>query len=255
MTTIDSKLVDEFQNWEDPQSLIKELVTRFGDRCAIGTSGQLSGSVMIDMAFKAGVRPRVFTIDTLRLFPETYTLFDEIEKKYSFQIEKIQPDSKALDDMLKENGEFLFFDTKEKQELCCQIRKVDPNREVLKTLDVWITGLRADQSGFRAKTPRVQIMQETGTGRPILKVSPLLNWKEAKLRDYCSQNQVPTHALLDFKKNDWYYESLGCVICTTPISPFEPRRAGRWRWFNLQDPSSKECGLHTDSEESEKEID
>lgn len=229
-----------------PQELLTEIFTQCGDRAAIGTSGQLTGVVLIDMVCKAGLKPRVFVIDTLRLFPETYQLLDELENRYGIKIERYQPRADKVQEMVKRDGEYLFFDSKEKQELCCKIRKVEPNDEVLKTLDVWITGLRKDQSAQRATGEKIQSITSPD-GRNIIKVAPLLDWTEENLRKYIADNGVPSHKLLQDKKEGWFYESLGCVICTTPISEFEPRRAGRWRWFNSLDPSSKECGLHTAS--------
>lgn len=243
---IDSSTLADFEKIEDPQKLIHELFIRFGNRAAIGTSGQLTGSVMIDMAVRSGVKnPRVFTIDTLRLFPETYELFEAIEKKYKFTVERIQPDPQKIQMMVKEHGEYLFFDSKKKQEFCCHLRKVEPNERVLETLDVWLTGLRTDQSASRSKVSRLEIISHGPSKRPILKVAPLAFWKEKELRDYIATHQVPMHKLLNGNQDGWYYESLGCVICTTPIGPNEPRRAGRWRWFNHQEDNDKECGLHT----------
>jgi phosphoadenosine phosphosulfate reductase len=247
---IDSALIAELEKIKEPQELIHEIFKRFGNRAAIGTSGQLTGVVMVDQAIGSGIKnPRVFTIDTLRLFPETYELFDAIEKKYKIKVEKIGPDPVKIAAMIKENGEYLFFDSKKKQEFCCNLRKVEPNERVLDTLDVWLTGLRADQSKARAKTSRFEIIfHSSGHGkdkRPILKVAPLVEWTEKQLRGYAQENQVPIHKLLDWNQNGWYYESLGCVICTTPIGPDEPRRAGRWRWFNNSPESAdKECGIH-----------
>jgi phosphoadenosine phosphosulfate reductase len=243
---INEALIAELEKFTEPGPLMAELDKRFPKRMAIGTSGQLTGCALIDMAVQAKIKPRVFTIDTLRLFPETYELFEALEKRYGLRIERFVPDAKDLDPMVKEHGEFLFFDSKEKQELCCTIRKVLPNRKALDTLDVWITGLRADQSKARSNISRFQIVQHSGSGkpRPILKVAPLVAWSEQKVRDYLKANKVPMHDLLDKKlPGEFFYESLGCIICTTPIGPNEPRRAGRWRWFNAQD-GSKECGIH-----------
>jgi len=244
LPAVDEQLVQELSEISDPKELIGTLFRRFGDRAAIGTSGQLTGSVMIDLAVKAGVKPRVFTIDTLRLFPETYELFEAIEKKYGIQVERIQPDPEKIKKMVAEHGEYLFFDSKEKQEYCCHLRKVEPNEKVLETLDVWLTGLRSDQSKARAATSRLQLLPQGLERRLILKVAPLVDWTEAKLREYAKAEGVPTHRLLDWKQDGWFYESLGCVICTTPIGPNEPRRAGRWRWFNAGEIDGKECGLH-----------
>jgi phosphoadenosine phosphosulfate reductase len=110
-------------------------------------------------------------------------------------------------------------------------------------LDVWLTGLRVDQSARRAQTRRCEIIHHREDRRPILKVAPLVAWTERKLRDYVKVNDVPVHKLLNWNSHGWYYESLGCVICTTPIGPNEPRRAGRWRWFK-DAGDDKECGIH-----------
>jgi len=239
---INEELISELEKISDPKDLIGEIFRRFERRAAIGTSGQLTGVAMIDLAVQAGVQPRIFTIDTLRLFPETYQLFDEIEEKYHLEVEHITPDAEKLKAMQEEHGEYLFFDSKQKQELCCHLRKVEPNERVLSTLDVWLSGLRADQSAARAETPKFEILLKGKEKRPLLKVAPLVDWTEAQLREYLEKNQVPIHKLLSGDQEGWYYESLGCVICTTPIGPHEPRRAGRWRWFNQED--DKECGLH-----------
>src|SRR5262249_32818834 len=151
---INETLIAELEKIVEPGPLLAELDRRFPKRMAIGTSGQLTGCALIDLAVKAKVKPRVFTIDTLRRFPETYDLFTALEKRYGIQIERYTPDPKDLDPMINEHGEYLFFDSKEKQELCCNIRKVLPNDKALDTLDVWITGLRADQSKARAGVGR-----------------------------------------------------------------------------------------------------
>jgi phosphoadenosine phosphosulfate reductase len=246
MTSIDQALISSLETITDPGRLMAELQRRFGDRMAIGTSGQLTGCVLIDLAVRAGVKPRVFTNDTYRLFPETYELFDELERRYDIKVERFTPDAKELEQMVSQYGEHLFFDSKERQELCCRVRKVNPNQRALNTLDAWITGLRADQSRARAQTPRLQIIdhEQDGAARRILKAAPLVDWTEARLREYIAANNVPVHKLLNQKlPGGFYYESLGCILCTTPIGPNEPRRAGRWRWFNTSD-DKKECGLH-----------
>ncbi len=246
---IDQNLVHKLENIQDPGELMAELFRIFGDRAAIGISGQWTGVTLIDMAIRAGIpKPRVFTVDTLRLFPETYDLMRELEKKYNIKIEKAVPDFEAVSKMVREHGEMIFFDSKAKQEYCCKIRKVDPNNKILDTLDVWITGLRADQSNARSQIKRVGIIQQKqrdGTEHLLLKVTPLIKWTEEKVKDYIRTYNVPVHKLLEIERDGWHYASLGCIICTTPIGPHETRRAGRWRWFNYElNDDKKECGLH-----------
>jgi phosphoadenylyl-sulfate reductase (thioredoxin) len=199
------------------------------------------------MAAEQGLKPRVFTNDTGRLFPETLDYFARVEKTYGFVVERFSPDPAEVEKMVARHGEYLFFDSKEMQELCCHLRKVVPNRRALDTVDAWVTGLRADQSEGRSATPRLQMIEheQAGRKRMILKAAPLVDWTEAMVREYVKSRNAPVHELLEARfPGGWYYESLGCVICTTPIGPDEPRRAGRWRWFNAMEGNNKECGIH-----------
>lgn len=237
--------VNRWSSISDPATLMKTLHDLFGNRMAIGTSGQMTGEVIVDLCVQAGFKPRVYTVDTGRLFPETLALFEAVEKKYGITVERHGPDPAEVLAMVERDGEYLFFDSKEKQELCCRVRKVVPNERVLDTLDAWVTGLTADQSSSRRGLPRVDVIERPGKEGPrsILKVSPLADWPESKVWDYARAHDVPVNPLMKIVfPGGWRYESLGCVVCTTPIGPYEPRRAGRWRWLNQGGP--KECGLH-----------
>jgi phosphoadenosine phosphosulfate reductase len=248
---INQSVIKDFDSIQEPGALLAQLHKRFGDRMAIATSGQPTDTAIIALAVKAGVKkPRVYTTDTQRLFPETYAYFDQLEKFFGIKIERFAPPDKELKQMVAQHGEFLFFDTKEKQEFCCYVRKVLPNKKALDSLDVWVTGLRRDQSVSRAGLPRLEIIEHTSADdskRPILKVNALVDWTEGQVAAYLKQNKVPNHPLFEKKlPGGWYFESLGCILCTTPIGPHEPKRAGRWRWFNAQD-NKKECGIHLPS--------
>jgi len=218
------------------EELIKWAFENFGDRAAIGTSFQLTGTVIIDLASRQLKRFRVFTIDTLRLHNETYGAIKAAEEKYRLNIERYIPDKGLLKGMLERFGEYLFFMDKAKQEYCCYVRKVEPNRRALKTLDVWITGLRRDQSDFRKAVPKAEVVEEDG--RKILKLNPLTDWDTEKIWQYIKENNLPYNKLFDMG-----YDSIGCIICSTPLVKGEPPRSGRWRWFSKED-DNKECGIH-----------
>jgi 3'-phosphoadenosine 5'-phosphosulfate sulfotransferase (PAPS reductase)/FAD synthetase len=257
---IHESLIQELESIAEPGALLAELHRRFGKRMAIATSGQPTDTAIIALAQKAGVKkPRVYTTDTYRLFPETYAYFKTLERFFKIKIERFTPPEKVLTRMVEQHGEFLFYDSREKQEYCCHVRKVLPNQKALDSLDVWVTGLRRDQSASRAELPRMEIIEypspsplpgerDKGEGkRRILKVNPLVFWTEKQVADYLKTNKIPNHPLFERKlPGGYYYESLGCILCTTPIGPHEPRRAGRWRWFNALD-DKKECGLHLPS--------
>ncbi len=225
-------------NAMDPEGLLRWAFENHGERAGIVTSFQDTGCVMIDMAGRVAPGLRVLTIDSLRLPQETYDLIVEIETRYGIRVERFVPDAARIRRMVAQHGEFLFFDTKAKQEYCCTIRKVEPNIEALRTLDVWITGLRRDHSDTRGATPKAVIIeQEWG---PILKLAPLADWDGERVREYTRANDVPYNKLYDKG-----YTSIGCVVCTTPTLPHEDPRAGRWRWFNHIEGNDKECGIHT----------
>ena len=235
-TLTEQELYEELRD-KSPAELFRWALENHGPRAAIITSFQDTGCVMIDLMQKAAPGIRVLTVDTLRLPQETYDVMDQIEAKYGIIIERFTPDPVRLDRMVRQHGEFLFFDSKDKQEYCCKIRKVEPNDRALETVDVWFTGLRRDQSDMRGDTPKLQLINRGG--RKILKVCPLAEWDKAMVDAHAAEHGVPMNAL--YGKG---YTSIGCVICTTPTLPHEPKRAGRWRWFNYLDKDDKECGIH-----------
>jgi len=235
-TISEQELYEELRD-KGPEDLFRWALEHHAGRSAIITSFQDTGCVMIDLMQKVAPGIRVLTVDTLRLPQETYDVMDQIEAKYGITIERFTPDPVRLDRMVRQHGEFLFFDTKDKQEYCCKIRKVEPNDRALETVDVWFTGLRRDQSELRGETPKVQLINRGG--RKILKVCPLAEWDKAMVDAHAAEHAVPMNAL--YNKG---YTSIGCVICTTPTLPHEPKRAGRWRWFNYLDKDDKECGIH-----------
>ena len=242
--SVDNTLCQEIVLTETPQEILFSLFKRFKERAAIVTSGQLSGMILIHLAAENQLPFRVCTLDTLRLFPETYAFFEKVESRYGIQIEQVQPDPQEVQQMVTEHGEYLFFDSKAKQEFCCNVRKVRPMQQLLETLDVWITGLRRDQSDARQQLRKAEII--SSTTHPVLKVNPLFQWTTDEVWQFVRDNDIPVNPLLAADADGHYYESLGCIICTTPIKPGEPKRAGRWRWQNAAPTTEndKECGLH-----------
>lgn len=243
MPTVETDALDyRALNAMDAEQLLAWAFETYGTRAGIVTSFQNTGCVMIDMAQRVAPGIRVLTVDTLRLHPESYAVMGAIEERYGIAIERFQPDPARVKRMVDQHGEYLFFDSQDKQEHCCQIRKVEPNERALETLDVWFTGLRRDQSNFRQETPKVSKIDREG--RALIKVSPLADWSDDDVWQYIKDHEVPYNGLYDQN-----YTSIGCVICTTPTKPWEDKRAGRWRWFNAAtadgEGAKKECGIHT----------
>jgi phosphoadenosine phosphosulfate reductase len=224
----------EFEHW-DADEILRWAFDVYGDRAAIGTSLQQTGLTQIDITSRVVDDPfRVFTVDTERLHEETYEFFDTVRKRYDLDLEVFQPDPDEVEQMVDRHGLYLFFDSREKQQLCCDIRKQRPFDRAVETVDVWICGLRRDQSPERSDTPKAQLSKESGEW--VLKLAPLADWTERDIWDYTEDHNVPYNPLFDEG-----YKTISCRICTTPVREGEPKRAGRWRWFQDHD---RECGLH-----------
>jgi thioredoxin-dependent adenylylsulfate APS reductase len=216
-----------------PQEILRRVLTRFQPRIAICTSFQASGMVILDMAWRLHPEVRVFTIDTGRLPQETYDLMERVRERYGVQIEVYFPDASQVEHMVHKYGTNLFYRDAELRLLCCQVRKVQPLRRVLSTLDAWITGLRREQGPTREQVGKVEVDHEHGG---IIKVNPLADWTEEDTWEYIRTYNVPYHAFYDRG-----YTSIGCAPCTRPTQPGEDPRAGRWWW---EHGTPKECGLH-----------
>jgi len=174
---------------------------------------------------------KIFTLDTGRLFQETYDVLDLTQKKYDVSIHAFFPQTAAVEKLITEKGPNSFYDSVENRKECCRIRKIEPLKRALSGASVWITGVRAEQSENRGAMKLV----EWDEPHQVIKYNPLLSWTEKEVLDFIEVNKVPVNTL--HKKG---YPSIGCAPCTRAIMPGEDLRAGRWWW----ESSSKECGLH-----------
>ncbi len=241
---LNNALIEEL-NEKPAEELIGWAFDNFGERAAIGTSFQLTGSVIFELAKRRHEKFRVFTVDTGRLHPETMDMIRKVEERYGIKVERFTPDAAKVADMVERFGEYLFFTDKAKQEYCCKVRKVEPNQRALASLDLWITGLRRDQSGFRKDAKKAEIVKEGD--REILKLAPLVDWDQGRINAFIDDNNLPINEL--FNKG---YDSIGCVICSTPLVAGEKPRSGRWRWQQGED-DKKECGIHTSGDTDKPE--
>lgn len=204
----------------------------FGERAAIGTSFQGAGLVAMHTAYREGLRFPVFTIDTGLLFPETLELKANIEALLGIQIESLVPEQ-TVEEQAVELGPELW---KSKPDLCCSLRKVIPLQKKLSELDVWITGLRREQSATRETTKIVELYHfDVLRDRYIVKLNPMANWSRAAVQAYIAEHGLPTNAL-----SARGYRSIGCQPCTRPVGEGDSERAGRWTGFD-----KSECGIHT----------
>lgn len=173
----------------------------------------------------------IFTIDTGRLFNDTYETLEKTIARYRINIEVFFPQADATEAMVNQHGINLFYDSVEKRKLCCNVRKVEPLMRALQDAEVWLTGLRAAQTDYRKNIPVVEWLDD----KKIYKINPLLNWSYEAVLDYLNQNAIPCNPL-----HNKGFISIGCAPCTRAIEKGEDARAGRWWW----EASQKECGLH-----------
>lgn len=213
----------------EPEEILRWAIDRYGEGLTLACSfGGISGMVLMDMVQRLAPRTEVFYLDTDYLFPETYEMVDTAKAKWmTANIVGYRTDV-SVEEQARLHGASLW---ERDPDLCCEIRKVEPNRRALAGKAAWISGLRRDQSADRGATPAVQWDAKFG----LVKVNPLINWDEKKVWAYIFKHSVPYNPL-----HDRGYPSIGCTNCTKPVNPGDDPRSGRWAGLDKD-----ECGLHT----------
>lgn len=227
-------LNEEFSN-KTPRNILEWCIKELNQNIALATSFQAQGMVLVDMLMRIDNNARIFTVDTGRLNQQTYDVLDVVRSKYNNKIEVLFPDRNEVEDMVNEHGINLFYKRVENRLMCCQIRKVNPLNNFLKTVDGWITSIRSEQTAARAEAEKFELDTLHGN---ILKVNPIVDWSEEMVWDYINKNKVPYNKLHDIG-----YPSIGCEPCTRAVKEGEDPRSGRWWW---ETDSAKECGIHFD---------
>jgi phosphoadenosine phosphosulfate reductase len=208
------------------------LSRRISGRFVFTTSLGLEDQVLLHLIVESGIAADVVTLDTGRLFPETYELWAHTEARYGLRIHAFYPDATALEALVRERGVNGFYTSKSARTACCGVRKSEPLGRALNGAAVWITGLRADQSAARSTMPFVAY----DPVHDLLKANPLLDWTREQTVTFARAQDIPVNAL-----HDRGFVSIGCAPCTRAIEPGETERAGRWWW---EEDETRECGLH-----------
>lgn len=199
---------------------------QFGTAAVLASSFGAEDVVLVDIGISVNVPFPVFTLDTDFLFPETYELIAVVENRYGLTVERLRS-RLSPQEQAHQFGEALW---KRNPDQCCDIRKLGPLREKLKSASAWITGIRREQSPIRAHAKKVEWDSKFG----LVKINPLVDWTEAQVWSYIRTHRVPYNPL-----HDRNYPSIGCTHCTRPVLAGEDSRAGRWSGFD-----KTECGLH-----------
>lgn len=216
-----------------PQQVLAHFAQTYGPRMALSSSLGLEDQVLTDMLCRLTRSPRIFTLDTGRLFPETYSLIDRTNMHYGIRLEVFFPDSREVECLVADCGMNGFYESIDNRKRCCRVRKIGPLKRAFSTIDVWVCGLRRQQSVTRETMQLVEWDEADG----LIKVNPLIAWDEQQVWDYIRTNGVPYNRL-----HDKGFPSIGCQPCTRAVAEGEDVRAGRWWW---ESPDHKECGLHS----------
>ena len=212
---------------------IKLLSASIDEKIVFSTSFGIEDQVIYHAIYGQKIKNiETFTLDTGRLFPETYALWDKTLLQYSTSIKSYYPDAQQIEEYVQNNGINAFYSSISLRKECCHIRKVVPLKRALSGAKIWITGLRAEQSDNRNELSIIQWDEHF----QVFKYNPLLHWTTADVKEYIKKNSVPYNTL-----HDQNFVSIGCAPCTRAIKEGENFRDGRWWW---EDQSKKECGLH-----------
>lgn len=224
-----SKLIDG----KTAEEILEVFSGLSNEKIVFSTSLSYEDQAITHMIFSKKLNIEVFTLDTGRLFSETYSVFNSTRDRYKKEIKTYYPKTEAVEKLVSAKGPNSFYESVENRKGCCYIRKVEPLKRALTGKTIWITGIRAEQSPNRNDTKQI----EWDEAHQLVKIHPLLNWTFEETKAYIKKHNIPYNSL-----HDKGFVSIGCQPCTRAIKEGEDFRAGRWWW---EDNTKKECGLHT----------
>ncbi len=227
--------VAELQQLSEERSIIETLeylLSIYPGQITFSTSFSFEDQVISHHILSNKLPIKIFTLDTGRIFPETYSVWSRTNERYETSIEAYYPDNSLLQPFVTEKGPNSFYEAPENRIACCHIRKVEPLRRALKGNAIWVTGLRAEHSANRNNLAAF----EWDEVNQLVKYHPIVKWSTEEVKNYINEFNIPYNIL-----HDRGFVSIGCQPCTRAIQPGEDFRAGRWWW---EDSAKKECGLH-----------
>ena len=230
---IKMKQIQELIKNKLPEEALALLANEFPERIVFSTSLGYEDQVISHIIFSNQLPIDVFTLDTGRLFNETYSVLNNTLERYKTRIKVLYPQTEAIEKLVSEKGPISFYESLENRKECCFIRKVEPLKRALKGKSIWVTGIRAEQSDNRHDMSNL----EWDEVNQIIKFHPILNWTLEEVKLYINKHNIPYNSL-----HDKGFVSIGCAPCTRAIKEDEDFRAGRWWW---EQHDKKECGLHT----------
>jgi len=221
----------EFQN-SGSKEVLEFFLKTYRGKIAFSSSFGAEDQVLTEMILKIDADAKIFTLDTARLPYETYDVMHMTNLKYKTKIKVYFPKSSDIEELYQKQGVNGFYESVENRKECCYVRKIAPLKRALEGVEVWITGLRAQQSITRQE---IELL-EWDEANSVVKLNPLLLWSQEDVWEYIRSNNIPYNIL-----HDKSYPSIGCAPCTRAVEDSADIRSGRWWW---ESPEQKECGLH-----------
>lgn len=215
-----------------PEEILAWAVDTFGEDVTLASAMGPEAQVLTSLIAKEKLPITVFTLDTGRLFDETYALIAETEDKFDIRIKMFAPRHQEVEELVNREGINLFRQSLEHRKSCCGVRKVSPLRRALSGKKAWMTGLRREQATTRGNLQVVDWDEAHG----LIKINPMIDWSENQVWRTIRENDIPYNSLVNRG-----FTSIGCAPCTRAVKPGEDIRAGRWWW---ETPEQKECGIH-----------
>lgn len=225
----------ELANFNTVEKL-RFLTDQYPGKVIFSTSFGWEDQAITHLIFSNNIPIKVFTLETGRLFPETYYVWNRTLEVYNQPIHAYYPKNELLQDMVNTKGPNSFYESVANRKECCYIRKIEPLKRALQGNEIWVTGIRAEQSANREDMHDL----EWDEGNQLVKFHPIFDWTLDEVKSYIKDNNIVYNTL-----HDKGFPSIGCAPCTRAVQPGEDFRAGRWWW---EDQSKKECGLHATEE-------
>jgi phosphoadenosine phosphosulfate reductase len=229
---------DQAEAWSAEEILgwgIKNFAPDLVLSCSFGAR---EGMVLFDMMHRIDPASRVFSLDTGRIPQPTYDLMDRVRDRYHTRVEVVFPRAEDVELLVADDGMNGFYETVEKRQRCCRVRKVEPLDRYLGGVDAWVSGLRREQNVTRSEVAKIEIDESHGG---IVKLNPIADWTTDRVLEYIREHKIAINRL-----HGEGYPSVGCAPCSRAIAPDDDPRSGRWWWENAE---TRECGIHVDEED------
>ena len=217
-------IADELESLTASET-IEWMFDQFGQDHYIACSFQKTSSVTAHMASTVNPDARFFYLDTEVLFEESYETRDRLAEALGIEFDRYH--NLTIEEQAEQYGEELW---KREPDACCGIRKVEPMRRALSSVDCWVAGVRRADSSSRSKTPKFAWDKRFN----LWKLNPLADLSERDVWNYIHEHHLPYNPL-----HDHGYPSIGCTHCTQPVTPGGSSRDGRWAGL-----AKTECGIN-----------